>query len=68
MERYGLDVTGKKRMGQELLPIWAGISDEIVKAHYVRKLADILGVGEAVWSQLAKNSKGQMSKVKIMSK
>ncbi len=61
MERYGLDVTGKKRMGQELLPIWAGISDEIVKAHYVRKLADILGVGEeAVWSQLAKTQRSNV--------
>lgn len=62
VERYGLDVAGKKKIGQELLPIWAGISDEIVKAHYVRKLADILEVGEeAVWSQLAKT---QSSKVK----
>ena len=60
MERYGLDVTGKKRMGQELLPIWAGISDEIVKAHYVRKLADILGVEEAVWSQLAKTQRSNV--------
>ncbi len=61
VERYGLDVTGKKKIGQELLPIWAGISDEIVKAHYVRKLADILGVGEeAVWSQLAKTQKSKV--------
>ena len=51
VERYGLDVAGievagKKKIGQELLPIWAGISDEIVKAHYIKLLAKTLGVEE----------------------
>ena len=57
VERYGLDVTGKKKIGQELLPIWAGISDEIVKAHYIKLLAKTLGVEEEdVRAQLAKIS------------
>lgn len=46
VKRYGLDISGKKRIGQELLPIWSEIADEIVKAHYIKKLADVLGVGE----------------------
>lgn len=48
VERYGLEAIGKKKIGQELLPIWAKISDEIMKAHYIQKLGEILGVGEEV--------------------
>ena len=44
--RHGLDVVGKKKIGQELLPIWASISDEIVKGHYIQKLAEVVGVKE----------------------
>jgi len=55
--RYGLDVAGKKKIGQELLPIWAGINDEIVKAHYIKKLAEVLGVDE-------QDVRNQMQKVK----
>ena len=63
VERYGLDVTGKKKIGQELLPIWAGISDEIVKAHYIKLLAKTLGVEEEdVRAQLGKTQKLQNSK------
>ena len=60
--RYGVDISGKKKIGAELLPIWANISDEIVKAHYIKKLAEVLGVHEDdVRAQLAKvpNSKKQ---------
>ena len=46
IERYGLDVVGKKKIGQELLPILASISDEIVKAHYIKLLAKTLEVEE----------------------
>ena len=46
VDRYGLEVAGKKKIGQELLPIWANISDEIVKAHYIKLLAKTLGVEE----------------------
>ena len=37
--RFGLEVSGKRKIGQELLPILANISDEIMKAHYIKKLA-----------------------------
>ena len=56
--RHGMATAdGKRRVGMELLPIWAKISDEIVKAHYVGKLAGALGVSEeAVWGQMGKIS------------
>jgi len=63
VDRYGLEVAGKKKIGQELLPIWANISDEIVKAHYIKLLAKVLEVEEEdVRAQLAKvpSAKGQV--------
>ncbi|MFZ5365862.1 MAG: DNA primase [Patescibacteria group bacterium] len=46
---------GKKKIGEELLPIFSKISDEIVKGHYLRILADKLGVSEeAILAQMAK--------------
>lgn len=46
VRRYGLDAVGKGRIGREVLPLIASIDDEIVKAHYVQKLAKVLGVDE----------------------
>jgi DNA primase len=46
VERHGLEAVGKTKVGKELLPIWARIEDEIVKGHYVKKLAGMLGVAE----------------------
>lgn len=39
---------GKRKIGQELLPVLAGISDEIVKNHYVKILAERLDTSEDV--------------------
>jgi len=39
---------GKRKIGQELLPVLAGISDEIVKNHYVKIVADRLDTSEDV--------------------
>lgn len=61
--RHGTDVVAKKRIARELLPIWATIDDDIVRAHYIRQLADVLGVGEEdVRNQLVKisNPKSQV--------
>ncbi|OGD00165.1 DNA primase [Candidatus Amesbacteria bacterium RIFCSPHIGHO2_01_FULL_47_34] len=56
VSRHGLDVVGKTRIGRELLPIWKNIEDEIVKAHYVKKLAEVLGVEEEdIRQQMAKS-------------
>lgn len=38
----------KKKIGQELIPIFSKISNEIVRAHYVKVLADRLEVDEEV--------------------
>jgi DNA primase len=46
VKRFGLDIVGKKRISQELLPIWASIEDEIVKGHYIKQLARVLEVEE----------------------
>jgi len=37
-------VYGKKKIGQELLPVVSKISDEVVRAHYMGKIAGVLGV------------------------
>ena len=57
VKRHGLDIVGKKKIASELLPLWVKIDDEIIKAHYIQKLAVALGVGEAdVRVQLGKVS------------
>ncbi|MBI4039839.1 DNA primase, partial [Candidatus Daviesbacteria bacterium] len=39
---------GKKRIGAELVPIWAKISDNLTREHYIQKLAALLEVEESV--------------------
>jgi len=59
LERFdSRSAEGKRKIGQELVPILAGISDEIVRAHYVQKLSESLGVNEGAVVQ-------QMTKVKL---
>jgi len=66
VDRYGLEVAGKKKIGQELLPIWANISDEIVRAHYIKLLTKTLGVEEEdIRQQMAKTL---ISKSEILNK
>ncbi len=63
VERHGLEAMGKRKIGLELLPIWNTIEDEIVKAHYIKKLADVLEVGEAdIRAQIAKTATKSNSK------
>jgi len=38
----------KKRISEALVPIWAKIVNEVVKAHYVKKLSNLLQVDEEV--------------------
>ena len=45
----------KKKIGEELLPVFAKISNEILKSHYLRQLATRLGVSEeAISGQINK--------------
>jgi len=61
VRRYGLEIGGKKKIGQELLPLWAQINDEIVKGHYISRLASVVGVREEdIRAQLAKISKPEL--------
>jgi DNA primase len=56
----------KKKIGEELLPIFAKISDEIVKSHYLRQLANRLGVSEeAIIAQT--NKLGKDDPIKVLS-
>lgn len=54
--RYDVSqVEGKKKIGEELIPLLTEIENEIVKNHYLRLLANRLGVGEeAVSAQVGK--------------
>jgi DNA primase len=71
--RYGLTADGKAKISRELVPIWNQIGDEIVKSHYVGRLADTLGVeSEAVWQQMGNiagksNNGNQKSETKSQS-
>lgn len=56
VERHGLSAVGKTKIGRELLPIWAKIEDEIARGHYIKKLAEVLGVEEG-------DVRGQLSKI-----
>lgn len=46
---------GKQKIGQELVPVLAKISNEIVRGHYIAQLGEKLGVGEeAIAAEVAK--------------
>ena len=46
-KRFSLDTpSGKKKIAQEVLPALAAVSNEIVRSHYVKKLAHVLDVSE----------------------
>jgi len=56
LERIGFETAAQKKgVGEELLPIYARIADELVKSHYLRALAKKIGVSEeALYTQLEK--------------
>ncbi len=37
---------GKRKISEELIPIFAGITNEVIKAHYIKKLAGVLDITE----------------------
>jgi DNA primase len=48
---------GKRKISAELLPVWAEIEDEVVKAHWVKRLAGKLDIEEkSVWEEMGKKS------------
>jgi DNA primase len=47
LKRFGVKTPeGKRQVSAEVSPILAQISNEVIKAHYVKKLAEVLGVSE----------------------
>lgn len=55
LARHGKETAeGKKKIGDEVLPILTKITNPIIQAHYLAKLAKLLGVSEEVIVQTAK--------------
>lgn len=49
LSRYDVNVAfGKRKVSEEFIPVLAKIDNPIVQGHYVRKLADSLGVSEEI--------------------
>lgn len=62
-ERFHADtVFGKKKIGEELLPVLAKIENPIVQAHYAKKLADLLDVPEASITEGLEKTKQSFAK------
>lgn len=49
---------GKKKIGQEILPILASISDDLVRAHYIGKLASILDLETSLVAEAVAKKSG----------
>ena len=61
-EKYeGKTAESKKKIGKELIPFIAKISNEIAKAHYIKVLANRLGVDEEVVMREMEKSKTDKS-------
>ncbi len=63
VERFGTkEAESKKRITEEILPIFSRISNQVVKAHYFKKLAEVLAVDERV---IAKEAERLAKKEKV---
>lgn len=57
---------GKKKISQELLPVYTAIQNEIVKEHYLRKLAENLDTTyESIQKEIDRTEKKQFIKAEI---
>ena len=66
VKRFGVkSPEGKRKVIGEVAPILAKVSNQVIKAHYVKKLAGVLGVGEeAVLQEIDKAGLGKQAYVK----
>ncbi|HAF64252.1 TPA: DNA primase [Candidatus Beckwithbacteria bacterium] len=47
VKRYGVDTPeGKRKVSEEVVEVLAGVTNQVIKNHYVKKLAEKLGVTE----------------------
>lgn len=54
---------GKKSMGQELLPVFAAIDNEIVKEHYLTRLAETIGISyDTLTREIERQEKQEIAK------
>jgi len=74
VDRFGVKGgEAKKKVSEEIIPILAGISNQVVKAHYLKKLAQVLQVDEEAvvkeierWQRLKKlNQPQRLSEKKL---
>lgn len=57
----------KRRVTEEVLPLLSEIENEVVKAHYLKKLGELLGVSEEVISQeLVRQQKFQVTRKMVV--
>lgn len=63
LQKYDKDAAeGKKKIAEELLPLFMLITNEIVKEHYFKKLGEAIGIStESIEKELAKLKKKQES-------
>ncbi len=67
-ERFGADTAeGKKKIADEVIPVIAKITNPIVQAHYLSKLANLLAVSEEVVVETAKKMTKQQELGKVSS-
>ncbi|MCX6816603.1 MAG: DNA primase [Candidatus Beckwithbacteria bacterium] len=59
VKRFGTKtIEGKKKISQELAGVLARVNNQVIKAHYVKKLAEVLNVSEeAVEAEVEKGEK-----------
>jgi DNA primase len=68
LEKYGQDdLESKKKIAEEVLPMIARITNQVVQAHYLREVAKVLEVGEEVvqreMERTKKGGKGNLTDV-----
>lgn len=56
---------GKKKIGVEILPVVATISDDLVRAHYIEKLARILGLDTQLVAEAVTNKSPNVSTLPV---
>ena len=71
-KRHGVDTPeGKRHISDEVTPVLSRISNQVIKAHYVKKLAQVLGVSEeAVGDEVekARRKEGSGERVRKVTK